>query len=78
MAETKETKATEEKKQEIVSNGITKPSLTEDEIKEIRKQQKEACTIEIKEILKKYNCVLKSQLIINEEKTISQVFIING
>jgi len=40
-------------------------------------EAKKACIKEIGEILVKYNCDLKAQLTINDERTVSQVFIIN-
>jgi len=59
--------ATEEKKE-----------LSLEEMKALREEQKAACSKEINEILKKYQCDLTARVIVSEQGNIPQVFIIDA
>ena len=60
-------KATEEKRE-----------LSLEEMKALREEQKAACSNEINEVLKKYQCDLTARVIVSEQGNIPQVFIIDA
>jgi len=65
VKEEKTNKATGDKREEAV-------------VKEKLIIAKENCTKEVQTVLMKYNCILKAQMTINDERIVSQVFIINN
>lgn len=60
-------KATEEKRE-----------LSLEEMRVLREEQKTACSNEINEVLKKYQCDLTARVIVSEQGNIPQVFIIDA
>jgi len=72
--ESKKETATVDKREETTVNKQDAKKIAEiDALIESKKQ----CIKEIGEILEKHSCELKAQLTINDERTVSQVFIIN-
>lgn len=78
-----EKKATGDKREEAVVDGAAINEAMKDERKAVDPMQvavdaKKACTEEVQVILSKYDCSLKAQITMNDERTISQVFIVNN
>ena len=67
---------------EMVGNGMigveNEPELTEEQYKQLRSEAKQACGVELKELLDKYGCSLKAQLTLTEHGNVSQVFIVDA